>query len=129
MSALYTTFMNPKLISDKRMEIQTYWASVMSSVGSEMSRGCSAVSTEAMKLLGQSDLRHSLIYRRRQHSLLFFLLVVLKPNNLVVTPADMDKNLSVGPITITFDRLSWKEVIHVPRCRRHQKTQMTIQRL
>lgn len=111
LSALYTTFMNPRIISDRRLEIQAYLQSLMNSVGSEMSRGCGELSTEALKLLA-NPIYGIVSFIGVVSILYYFLLVVLKPNSLVVTPTGMDKNLSVGPFTLTFDQLSWKEVTH-----------------
>ncbi len=111
MSALYTTFMNPKIILDRRMEIQGYLQSLTFMIGSEMSKSCSVINTEAMKIIA-NPISGIISFVGVVSILYYFMLVVLKPNNLVVTPSYLDKNLSIGPVTLTFDRLEWKDVVH-----------------
>jgi tRNA A-37 threonylcarbamoyl transferase component Bud32 len=44
--------------------------------------------------------------------LYYLLTVILKPNNLVITPAGIDKNLTLGPVTVTLERTDWSSITH-----------------
>jgi tRNA A-37 threonylcarbamoyl transferase component Bud32 len=111
MSALYTAFMNPNLIHDRRMEIQSFFQTFISTVGLELSKGCGSASGEIIKVV--SNPFYALFSFMGVICIFYyFTRIILKPNNLVVTPAYLDKTLSVGPITLTIDRLDWKDVTH-----------------
>ncbi|MCC7529756.1 MAG: serine/threonine protein kinase, partial [Candidatus Melainabacteria bacterium] len=111
MSALYTSFMNPNIIHDRRMEIQSYFQTLITTFGFELSKGCGSASVELMKVV--SNPFYALVSFMGVICILYyFVRVVLQTNNLVVTPEHLDKNLSLGPITLTLDRLDWKDVTH-----------------
>ncbi len=112
MSALYTALMNPKLVSDRRMEILSYLQTSMYSICNQLSTGCGTVSTELLKVVS-NPLYGILSFIGVVSILYYFALVVIRPNNLVITPKGLDKNLSVGPVTLNIGRLKWSDVTHV----------------
>ncbi len=107
----YKAFMNPQLYSSRQLEIQQFLQNISSAIGSQLSQSATSISTEFVKILA-NPIYGMISFVGIVSILYYFFLVLLKPNNLVVTPQGIDKNLTVGPVTLTLERMSWSDVVH-----------------
>lgn len=120
LNGLFMWLINAKLTLGKRLEISTTMQSMMHSIMGHVGSGVALAGLTAYEAL-----KNPVYGTTAAFGILCFLYyiftVVLKPNNLVVTPAGIDKNLSLGPVTITLERTDWKSIVHASLKKQEEK--------
>ncbi len=111
MGGMYTTLMNPKLTTGRHLEVLTSLQALASSASSELGKNVYAVGT-TMYNMAVNPIYGVISLIGIIGILYYFFAVLIKPNNLIVTAKGIDKNLSLGPLTLCLESTDWSGITH-----------------
>jgi len=110
-NGLYMWLWHSKLEAGKHTEIMTALQSTISNVGTSIGSGLSSTTTIVLSII-----THPIYAFASLIGILAFIYylfsIFIKPNNLIVTAQGIEKNLTIGPVTLSLERTDWPSITH-----------------